>query len=417
MFLMDLELDEHTRGNTQKKNALFLSLAYFLSVIGDGVRTVVLPLIVLDITNSTYFMGLVFSIETMVFIVCGMFSGAIADRMNKKYLLIGSDISRAILVLSIIPIGSGYPQFFKIWVLIVAVLMSFAETFFRPAFFALVPEIVDEKDIDRFNSLLTTLSKGGDIIGFSLGGVLYNTLKINALLVDGLSFLASAAIIGTIAVTQKPMVGSNRNILKDLKEGMVFIGTNGFIRSILYYGLLMNFFSAPIMITMPALAKVLFPEKSGYVYGLMKIGSSAGVIIAGILLLSLKKINRKTLFVLGITGEGVAMLLLGSLQPISGQYELILLILIAMNFILGVSVAILNIPITSWLQIYTPQEMRGKVKMINDVILSVPIAVSPPLFGYVLEKINIFTLLIFMGAMMTIIGFSAYFNMVEPEKG
>ena len=93
---------------TMKKNALFLSLAYFLSVIGDGVRTVVLPLIVLDITNSTYFMGLVFSIETMVFIVCGMFSGAIADRMNKKYLLIGSDISRAILVLSIIPIGSGY---------------------------------------------------------------------------------------------------------------------------------------------------------------------------------------------------------------------------------------------------------------------------------------------------------------------
>ena len=400
-----------------KKNALFLSLAYFLSVIGDGVRTVVLPLIVLDITNSTYFMGLIFSIETIVFIICGMFSGAIADRMNKKYLLIGSDISRAILVLSIIPIGSGYPQFFKIGVLIVTVLMSLAETFFRPAFFALVPEIVNERDIDRFNSLLTTLSKGGHIIGFSFGGILYNTLKINALLMDGLSFLTSAAIIGTIAITQKPIMGSNRNILRDVKEGMVFIRTNRFIRSILYYGLLMNFFSSPIMITMPALAKILFSEKSGYVYGLMKIGSSTGVIIAGILLLSLKKINRKTLYVLGILGEGVAMILIGSLQLISGQYNLTLLIIIAMNFIMGVSMAILNIPITSWLQIYTPQEMRGKVKMINDVILSVPIAVSLPLFGYVLEKINIFHLLVFMGAMTTIIGFSAYFNMIEPEKG
>ncbi len=399
-----------------KKNALFLSLAYFLSVIGDGIRTIALPLIVLDITNSTYFMSLIFSVETIVFIICGVFSGAIADRMNKKYLLIGSDISRAILVLSIIIIESGYPQFFKTWVLIVAVLMSFAETFFRPAFFALVPEIVNEKEIDRFNSLLTTLSKSGHIIGFSFGGILYNLLRINTLFADGLSFLISAVIIGTIAITQKPITASNRNILRDVKEGMIFIRNNRFIMSILYYGFLMNFFSSPIMITMPALAKVLFSEKSGYVYGLMKIGSSTGVIIAGIFLLSLKKINRKTLYVSGIIGEGVAMILIGSLQIISGQYRLILLIITAMNFIMGVSIAILNIPITSWLQIYTPQEMRGKVKMINDVILSVPIAVSLPLFGYILEKNVIFHLLIFMGIMTTIIGFSAYFNMVEPEK-
>lgn len=394
-------------------------ISNIISTFGDGLRVTILPLVILDITKYPHLMGLTYTLSYVVFIIATPFSGFIVDKIKKKSSLIISDISRGILIGSVPLILIFLPSFSVIWIIIVFVGITIGETIFRPAALSIIPELIEEKSIDRTNALLQSSKKVSSMTGMICGGLLYSFLKFSSVLyIDAISFFISAFIVmfslrfdekSYLKKEEKAEV-SFKSFINDTTVVLNFIKSSKLIMVLLISGIIMNFFSSPIAIFMPIFSKYSF-SLAGTSYGILNAFQSLGLIVAGSMLFFRKsKLNRKLLFSSGISGEGLCMFILGLVTPLllkKNEFSALAISSITM-FLMGISYAILNIPVDGWFQSHVPKNLRGKVFSLKDMILTIPMPVAFIIFGYLLESINVYSLLIFIGLMTIIVGLTTY---------
>jgi MFS family permease len=132
-------------------------ISNIISTFGNGLRETILPLAILDITKYPHLMGLTYTISYAIFIIATPFSGFIVDKIKKKSSLIISDIIRGVLIGSIPLILMFLPSFSIIWIIIVVTGMTIGDTIFKPAALSIIPELIEEKSIDRANALINLI--------------------------------------------------------------------------------------------------------------------------------------------------------------------------------------------------------------------------------------------------------------------
>lgn len=173
----------------EERQFRLLFLGQALSVIGDRMTQVVLPFAVLSIGGSATDVGLVAAAGFLPFIVLGLVGGVVADRMERRRILIASDVVRlatqagagALLV-------SGSAEVWHLAAL--AAVFGAADSFFSPAFTGLMPlTIAEPHHLQQANALRGMSFSTGSIVGPVLGGLLVATIgEGGALLVDGATF-------------------------------------------------------------------------------------------------------------------------------------------------------------------------------------------------------------------------------------
>lgn len=163
-----------------------------LSVLGDAFALLALPLLVFELTNSVFQMGLVTGVSGVSMLIMGLFAGVIVDRIDRRRLMIWCDIGRA-LVFGAIPLGWWLlgPQ---LWLLyIVTVLGSAVGMLFQVAYTTAIPNLVDHDQLTDANSRLLITYALGTAIGPFLAGFFSNRFGPAAAIgVDAISFIASA---------------------------------------------------------------------------------------------------------------------------------------------------------------------------------------------------------------------------------
>ena len=169
------------------------AVAEGVSMLGSSVTTVVLPIIVYQATGSAAQTGLLFAIRVVPYLLFGLIAGPLADRGNRRRLIIGGNVIEGCLVATI-PIAHLFGKLTIAQIYVVALLSATAFVFSDAAVFGAVPALVGPERLPAANGLLATLGSGAEIAGPAAAGVLIAAVgTTTAIWVDAASFLFAAA--------------------------------------------------------------------------------------------------------------------------------------------------------------------------------------------------------------------------------
>lgn len=183
-----------------RRNRAFRRL-FFASVIslgGDWFLFVAIGGLILDATGNATSVGLAILAQELAFFLASPFAGALADRMDRRKLMIGCDVARAVICVGFLAVGEG-----TVWLAypLLALLAVFAAPF-DPASSAAIPNVVTPQDLSIANALGGSLWGTMLAIGAALGGVVASVFGADtAFLLDGASFVVSALLLSGIHVS------------------------------------------------------------------------------------------------------------------------------------------------------------------------------------------------------------------------
>jgi MFS family permease len=166
-------------------------LVQTLSVAGDSFSYVAIPLLVLHSTGSVAHMGLLTALGGAASVVTGIFAGVLVDRVNRRALLIGCDIARAVLY-ALVPLTWMFSS--QVWLIYpVVAIGGVLGMVFKVTYVAAVPSLVDANRITEANGLLSATYAVAGIGGPMLAGVVSGLFGPTAAIgIDAATFAVSA---------------------------------------------------------------------------------------------------------------------------------------------------------------------------------------------------------------------------------
>ncbi len=263
-----------------------LWLGQTLSRVGDFIYEIVIAWWVLQETGSAAVMSTVLIVTFLPVAVFTLVGGVVVDRAPKAWLMLASDLLRALAVLGVAFLATA-DQMALWWIYGLGLLFGVADAFFTPAYFALVPELVPEEDLNSANALTSLSFQLGRVLGPALGGVIVAAGGAAlGLFINGASFVVAAlCLLPLLAVSKVPArdpQASQAHWLADLREGLATVRAQPFLRLALGLGALAGaFLVGPFLVSMPFLITERFGEDAR-IYGLLLACFPAGFVLGGL---------------------------------------------------------------------------------------------------------------------------------------
>ncbi|HKG24677.1 MAG TPA: MFS transporter [Thermomicrobiales bacterium] len=347
---------------------------------------------------------LAFSLPSVLF---GPIAGVIADRMNKRLVMAGTNLLRAVAVALFLVIRPGWHvETILVAHYVVTFLFGIAGQFFAPAQGATIPQLVPRSQLINANALFNLTFTGAQLIGFAtLGPVLIKLIGVDPLFVVTIvMFIVSAGLIQTLPPTPtipRPAATDAHpvaRLLADIKEGLVFILQDPLLmRAIFYLTLAATTFLMVATLGPDFITGVigLPKEDIGYIVGPAGIGVFAGVLLVGKVLL---RYERSAVIDWALVGAGVMLFLLALSKAIVNLFwvggdaprTLVVTTTGFLAALLGVCNAFVLVPAQTLLQERSHEQIRARVYAtfftISNTVSFVPIffaAAFADLFGVV----------------------------------
>ncbi len=327
--------------------------------------------------------------------------GAVLDRLNKRWVLVITDIFRGAIVFLIPPLFIRSGSFAPIMGIVF--LSTTGNLFFLPAKSSLIPELVDRERLVRVNSLLWAAGIAGVIGGFLGGGLIYDYVSWESCFyIDGATYILSAALLLGIALHRGP---ARHTEVHDVEHPTIVSSIVTGVRAIRHTRGIMRFLGIQMLIFFGAggfsvLALELINEVS-------PPGSSLGISVAGL--------------AVGL-GMGIGSLLVNKVPE--GSYrraEIVFIFLFAPAAVLlaaekslvtigigalagGFCAAPLVILSEAELQKNTPQELRGRVFSFREILTRTCFLASAFIFSAAGRHADNGTLIILLGLVLASTG-------------
>ncbi|MDH4222554.1 MAG: MFS transporter [candidate division Zixibacteria bacterium] len=399
---MEIKEGEKSISIFKNKNFFLIWAGQSISMFGDYLYIIALMWWVLEKTGSTAAMATVAICSSLPLIILGPFAGTYIDRVDKRKLLIFTDIGRGIIIC--IPGLLYFINSLQVWhIFIIAVLLALMTTFFSPALSSLIPRVVEKEQLVRANSLSQMSNNLSGVFGPALGGVLVALYGAGTvMLMDGLSFFISSIAIFLVRIkTEKTLVQQvKKKFLHDLLEGLNYIrAETGIIELVILFSLL-NFFVAPIGVLIPLVVKNIL-KMGAEGFGILGSSISVGMVLGSLILgMTGGKIKKGISIVSGITVAGFLLALFG----ISESFWISIFLLGGCGF--GVSFA--NIIVPSVLQTKIPHEKQGRVFGTLGTISGGLRPVSLALVGVLGGLLSVQMIIFFCGIFIALGGLSGF---------
>jgi MFS family permease len=200
-------------------NFRLLFLATLGSSLGTLLATVALVVDVKDRTDSGPWISALMIVEFLPAVAVGLFLGPLLDRLSRRGLMIVSDVVRA-AVFCTLPFAHSAGQ-----IVALAGIAGVATGFFRPAVYAGLPNLVDEQELGRANSLIQTSENVSWTVAPIIGGALVAASNPDvAYWVNAASFVVSALLLLRIPGTKlQGALAVSRGHFRDLKDGFAHV--------------------------------------------------------------------------------------------------------------------------------------------------------------------------------------------------
>jgi dTMP kinase len=364
-----------------------------------------------DYATANFAIAGVFIARLLPSVILGPIAGVIADRFDRKKVMVIGDILRAGLFISI-PIVGNY-----LWLYIATVLVECVTLFWSPAKEATVPNLVPKNKLENANQMslfaaygsapvaaiiFSLLSVSATAVGATIGLENYTAVDL-ALYSNALSFLFSAATISKIEIPREH-IKKNQNspsLGTSLMDGAKFISASKIIRGLII-GMLGAFVAAGAVI---GLARTFVGDLDagdaayGILFGAVFTGLATGIALGPKIF---SQFSRRRLFGAALTTAGLLLVVLSLLQNL----VIALLVVLFIGAFSGVS----------WVTGFTmlgmevSDEIRGRtfafVQALVRVSLVAVLAISPLIAAAIGEHTFSFgeAILTYNGAAFTMLG-------------
>ena len=249
----------------------------FTSSVGTWMQEVAQNWLILTMTGLPWLLAIDAFLGDFPFLVFSLFGGVLADRMDRRRILFGSQIvqlSSALLLAILI-----WQHAIHVWIILtLSFVVGFAQSFGGPAYQALVPTLVDKKDIGNaiaLNSIQFNLAR---VIGPVVGGIAFYSLGAAACFgLNSLSFLPVLVVLltlksGAFVRGDAPQ----ERVLDSLKEGLRAVRDARALRGLIVLSFIGSFCAMPLITFLPAFAlQVFHRDAKGYSLLLAFFGSGA----------------------------------------------------------------------------------------------------------------------------------------------
>lgn len=328
------------------------------AIMGIQILMVAQAWLVYDLTRSPAYLGLVGFSQALPTVLLTMIGGAVADRVDRRKLLLFTQSSNALIVLALaILTSTGQIQ---VWhVIAAAALAGTIMAFDQPARMALVPQLIEREDLMNAVALQSMVWQGTRIVGPAIGGLLIGALGGGREGVAACFYLAAVftgimvAAIVKLRVLYKTPESTEKHLGRNMAEGVAFIAKNRVFASLIGLTFFDSIFGLSYVILLPVFAReVLHVESSGYGF-LMGI-SGVGALVGTTVVASLGDYRYKgRLLLAGAVCFGVTLVLF--------SFSRIFLLSLGVLFVSGVVNSLYMTTVNTTLQALVPDQLRGRV--------------------------------------------------------
>ncbi|MEG0013481.1 MAG: MFS transporter [Cellulosilyticaceae bacterium] len=404
------------KSNMQKetifhKNFTLVVIGQIISLFGNAILRFALPLYLLRQTGSAALFGIVTACSFLPMIVLSLLGGVMADRVNKRNIMVILDFSTAILVL-IFSLLLGKFSIVPLFITILMVLYGIQGAY-QPAVQASIPLLVPMNQLMPANAIINQVNALANLLGPIIGGMLFSTWGLTPILIISIiCFTLSAIMELFIRIPHNPQKSESgllTIVREDLTESIQFIKTEKpILFSVMGLLVLFNLFlSAMLIIGLPVLiTKTLGMNDQlfGYSQGALAAGGLAGGILTGILG---SKLNVKKSHLLLLTCAcctiPIGLVLLLNVPPFISY-----LVITVMSFLLMAASTMFSIQMLAFVQMQTPAHLVGKV---ISCLLALAMCAQPigqALYGILFEQFANAPWIIILGSAFISCGIAIY---------
>jgi predicted MFS family arabinose efflux permease len=386
------------------RNVRFLQLwaGQGTSFVGDAVSMVALVVLVTQITGSASAVGGAL-VARLLPTLASPLAGVLTDRLDRRAVLITSDLARAVLVLGMV--------FARNLVVLYALvfLMGLARTFFNPTIRAAFPSVVGRGDLTRANAVIGGTFSASETAGPALGGVLVATFGVEAAFVlDSATYLVSVAFLSRIPLPQPQRGDDDADFGRELKAGFGYLAASRVPLAIVI-GTFLTVFT--INTTIPAevfLAKETFGAGDAG-YGLLVGLYGGGMVLGSVLIAALAdRISLLPFYFLGIFTSALALAATG--------FSPTFVFALGTLMVAGVANGIDNVATDTILQKRVPDAFLGRVFAVRFLGFSIGEVLAYPLGGAVVDASGPRSIYIFAGVATAIAGLFIFFFLAPSAR-
>ncbi|SDF63723.1 MFS-type transporter involved in bile tolerance, Atg22 family [Paenibacillus sp. cl6col] len=358
--------------------------------------------------------GIVLAISYLPNILINTFAGVYVDRADKKKVLVISELLSGVLIFLLFILYSYQPENVIVLVLY-SVLISALQAFFSLAMNASFPNLVSKERLNAINSSNQGISALLSIFGPVVGALAYTGIGFqNIFILDGISYLVSGILIIFLRFsnTRDRSEDKDKPYIESLKEIGAYIKNRSAIKYLLFIFLMTNFVVSPsISLLLPFIVYQKF-DMSATQLSLIEAALAVGFIV-GAILVSMKKVNafviNKIFLMIQMQGLLILLWVFPELNMIDTTMKGVLMAgYMGLLFFTGVFLAMGNIPMTSYAQMYIPEKIRGSFFGVMGTVVMIAIPIGTWLYGILLDQISFTYVVIFSCVVLVVVGAFAH---------
>lgn len=383
------------------KDFLLIVIGQIVSLFGNAILRFALPLYLLRETGSSALFGIVTACSLLPMIVLSLLGGVLADRVNKRNIMVGLDFFTAV-VITVFYIFKGIMPTVPLFTVILMLLYGISGTY-QPAVQASIPALVPKERILSASAIVNQIGSLANFIGPIIGGMLYGMWGIKSILqVSIMCFLLSAIMELFIVIPfqkQTERSGIGETVKNDLRESLHFLKSEKpiFIKVCIVIAGLNLFLSSMITIGVPVIiidSLSLTDQMLGITQGLLAVGG----IVGGLLTVLFEKKLRpsKASVFLYLCAGFTCVMGLGMLPQ--GIPILQYVVLSCMGMAVMVASTMFSIQMLAVVQTQTPPHLVGKVIACIMTLIMCSQPVGQLIYGLLFEVLSQYVAAVILGA-------------------
>jgi MFS family permease len=353
----------HVADNTvMGRRFTILWIGQLVSQLGDRMAYISIPLFIASLQGTSLQLGIAYALENAPVLIIGLVGGVFIDRLRVRWLMIASDVLRAVLFLALAAVASGSITSEAagqvLVVFAVAFMVGGLTNLFETALMTIIPDLVERRFLARANGRISAAINVGNIAGPALAGLLVAATSsfVLVFMIDALTFVVSAVSLLMIGRIDTERLPSTNTFRSDLVTGLRYVWNEVRLRATTIASatgnLVVGFIEATFVL-IAAQEELVGAEEGwqfGVLYSVFGLGAIAGSVIAPRVahLIGLGKT-----MVTGMIGFPIAFILF-----VSTPFSILGVLYLFISFMM---LMLINVPIVTIRQEYTPSILRGRV--------------------------------------------------------
>ncbi|HEX2869319.1 MAG TPA: MFS transporter [Ignavibacteriales bacterium] len=347
------------------KDFRWFIIARFILTLAIQMQSVVVGWQVYALTHDALSLGMIGVAEIIPFLLVTLFAGHVADIVNRKKIIVFSGLVYFICAAALLIISTSlHPvlaRYGAMPIYLIIFITGLARGFMSPAQFAFMAQLIPRELLGNASTWNSVSWQVAEVVGPAIGGLVYGFFGVGSAYTT-VVFFSAIGWIFFAAVKKKPMPERTRkeNVWESLSSGLKFVFGHQMVLSALSLDMFAVFFGGAVSVLPIFADQVLHTGAKGL--GFLRAAPALGAITMSIIQAHyppFKKAGRNLLF--AVFGFGLCIISFA----LSKNFYLSLFVLLFSGMFDNVSVVIR----ATIIQLYTPDDMRGRVSAVNGIFI------------------------------------------------